>query len=229
MGSKIDTIKGRIKEAVGALTDSDNLKREGQRDQVVGKVREKAQRVAEKVKDDAPFTLGRTGGVTISRTGFTGDLGYELWTTPDQALALWDLLFEAGALYGIRAVGLAALNIARIEAGFIIANADFLPAGQAVRADRTRSPFEVGLAWMIDFDKGHFNGRRSLVREKSDGTSKWALVGLDIEGNVPAEHALIYHDRKRKVGHVTAAVWTRHETQPGAGSAGKALSRRAQR
>ena len=144
----------------------------------------------------------------MSRTGFTGDLGYELWTTPERALDLWDLLFEAGALYGIRAIGTTALNMARIEAGFIITNMDFVAAEQAMRAGRSRSPFEMGLDWMIDFDKGHFNGRRALLAEKTKGTSKWALVGLDIEGNVAADHSLVYHNKKREVGRVTAAIWS---------------------
>jgi aminomethyltransferase len=158
--------------------------------------------------EHAPFALPRSGGLTISRTGFTGDLGYELWTPGEYALELWDLLFDAGVLHGIRAVGSAALNMARLEAGFIVTNTDYVAAEQAVRADRTRSPFEIGLGWMIDFDKGHFNGRRSLLREKNEQTSTWALVGLDVEGNVPAEQALIYHDRKRPVGHVTGAIWS---------------------
>lgn len=155
---------------------------------------------------DVPF--GDAGKLTISRTGFTGDLGYELWTTPDRALELWDLLFEAGALYGIRPIGTTALNMARIEAGFIITNLDFISAEQAVRNDRARSPFEMGLDWMIDFDKGHFNGRRALLDEKARKTSKWALVGLDIDGNVSGEHALIYHDKRHEVGHITAAIWS---------------------
>ena len=159
-----------------------------------------------------PFQLAEfpfdAGILTISRTGFTGDLGYELWTTPDRALDLWDLLFEAGAIHGIRAIGTTALNMARIEAGFIITNMDFVAAEQAVRSGRARSPFEMGLDWMIDFDKGHFNGRRALLAEKTKGSSKWALVGLDIEGNVAAEHSLIYHNKKREVGHVTGAIWS---------------------
>jgi aminomethyltransferase len=61
---------------------------------------------------------------------------------------------------------------------------------------------------MVDFGKGHFNGRRALIAEKAKGTSAWALVGLDIEGNVPAEHALVFHDKKREVGHITAAAWS---------------------
>ncbi len=124
--------------------------------------------------------------LTISRTGFTGDLGYELWTTPDQALAMWDMLFEAGALFGIRAIGSTALNMARLEAGFIITNYDFTPADQALRADRVRSPFELGLDWMIDWEKGHFNGRRALLRERDQRLQNGRLWGLSLRATFPA-------------------------------------------
>ena len=158
-----------------------------------------------------PFRLTRARlagmDLTLSRTGFTGDLGYELWTTPDRALDLWDALVEAGSLHGLRPIGTNALNLARIEAGFIITGMDFVPADTALRADRARSPFELGLDWMIDWQKGHFTGRRALLAEKAEG-SRWSLVGLDIDGNVPAEHALIYHNKKREVGHITAAAWS---------------------
>jgi aminomethyltransferase len=91
-----------------------------------------------------PFRLTRTtlAGIelTVSRTGFTGDLGYELWTTPDRALDLWDALMAAGQLHGLRPIGSNPLNLARIEAGFIITGMDFVPADTAVRADRARSP-----------------------------------------------------------------------------------------
>ena len=120
-----------------------------------------------------PFRLTRAtlAGIelTVSRTGFTGDLGYELWTTPDRALELWDTLMAAGALHGLRPIGTNALNLARIEAGFIITGMDFVPADTAVRADRARSPFELGLDWMIDWQKGHFTGRRALLAEKRQG------------------------------------------------------------
>jgi aminomethyltransferase len=148
------------------------------------------------------------GTLIISRTGFTGDLGYELWTTPKHALALWDHLFEAGHLFGIRPIGSNALNTARIEAGFIITNLDFIPSHQAVREDRMRSPFEMGLEWLIDWEKGHFTGRRALIAERDGGTSKWALVGLDIAGNVSAQGSLLYHDRKHEAGFITAAAWS---------------------
>ena len=111
-------------------------------------------------------------------------------------------------LYGIRPIGTNALNLARIEAGFIITNMDFVPAHQAVREDRTRSPLEMGLDWMIDWDKGHFTGRRALLAERDKGTSKWALVGLDIEGNVSAEGSLLYHNKKTEAGFITAAAWS---------------------
>ena len=153
---------------------------------------------------DLPF---ESGNLRISRTGFTGDLGYELWCDPADALALWDGLMEAGAPWGIRPIGTHALDMARIEAGFIITNMDFIPADQALREDRVRSPFELALDWMIDWDKGHFNGRRALLAEKAKG-SRWALVGLDIEGNVSTEGSIIYHDKKHEVGHITAAVWS---------------------
>ena len=159
-----------------------------------------------------PFRMARFpfagGELMVSRTGFTGDLGYELWTTPDLALPLWDAIFAAGVLYGIRPIGSNALDLARIEAGFIITNMDFIPAHQAVREDRTRSPLEMGLGWMIDWDKGHFTGRRALLAERERGGAKWALVGLDIAGNASAGGSLLYHNRKTEAGFITAAAWS---------------------
>lgn len=164
------------------------------------------------VQDLRPFRIARfpfgDGGLLVSRTGFTGDLGYELWVAPGDALPLWDRLMAAGGPWGLRPVGSAALDVARIEAGFLTANVDFVPADQALREDRVRSPFELGLDWMLDFDRGHFNGRRTLLAERDGATSKWALVALDIDGNLAADHALIYHGRKREVGHVTSAAWS---------------------
>ena len=159
-----------------------------------------------------PFRLAafpfRTGEVMISRTGFTGDLGYELWISPDQALPLWDHLMQAGALYGLMPVGSEAVMLARLEAGFITTGMDFVPAQHAVREDRARSPFELGLDWMIAWEKGHFTGRRALVAERDGKTSKWALVGIDIPGNVSAEGAILYFDKRREAGFVTAACWS---------------------
>ena len=146
----------------------------------------------------------------VSRTGFTGDLGYELWISPEKAEALWDAVFEAGRITGIRAIGTDALNLARIEAGFIMAYDDFLPSTATVRSNRSRSPFELGLSWLVDFKKPVFNGRRALAEEKRNG-STWRFVKLDIEGNKPAHHAYIFAKQKRNkeaIGFVTSAAWS---------------------
>jgi len=164
---------------------------------------------SEKLKPFDIATFPHEGGeVTISRTGFTGDLGYELFVDAGRALSLWDRLFEAGKPFGIRAIGYAALNRARIEAGLIVANADFVAAEHALRADRARMPDEIGLDFMIDFKKGHFNGRRAIERARAAGGPAHILVGLEIEGNIPAEHALVFHRKTREVGLVTAAIWS---------------------
>lgn len=161
-----------------------------------------------------PFGLMHTdfqgAELTISRTGFTGDLGYELWTTPDKAEALWDALFEAGKLYGIRAIGSAALELSRIEAGFLAAYHEFLPADETVRTGRSRSPLELGLEWLVDFKKPNFNGRRALAEEKRSGPA-WRLVKLDIDGNKTAHNSYIFAKEKRnrgEIGFITSAAWS---------------------
>ncbi len=143
----------------------------------------------------------------VSRTGFTGDLGYELWVDPNDAEYLWDRLIADEALFGITAIGSAALEVARVEAGFIQANVEFFAGDLATRPGRLRSPFELGLGWLVDFDKGHFVGRRALLRERETG-SRYALVGLDIEGNKPAVDSFIYHGKDTQVGVVTSALWS---------------------
>ena len=145
----------------------------------------------------------------VSRTGFTGDLGYELWIDPAKAGSLWDALFAAGKHTGIRAIGTHALEHARIEAGYLAAYEDFLPANATVRTGRTRSPLELGLEWLVDFKKPNFNGRRALAEEKRNGSS-WRLVKLDIEGNKQADHSYIFADRKlrKNIGFITSAAWS---------------------
>lgn len=142
----------------------------------------------------------------ISRTGFTGDLGYELWIDPGKAELLWDEVFSTGEIYNIRPMGSEALTIARIEAGFIQAGADFVPALDAVRPGRTRSPFELGLGWLVHLDKPNFNGKRALALEKQNG-SRFRFAKLDIAGDKPAEHSFIYDSKGKEVGTVTSAVW----------------------
>ena len=127
----------------------------------------------------------------VSRTGFTGDLGYELWIAAEKAEALWDALFEAGKHHGIKAIGTAALEESRIEAGFIAAYIDFLPADVTVRSGRSRSPFELGLEWrQTHYDlanllrqSGDLPGaihhyRRTLEIDPGHGGAKRALESL---------------------------------------------------
>ncbi|MFI4890433.1 MAG: aminomethyltransferase family protein [Steroidobacterales bacterium] len=165
------------------------------------------------VENLKPFDIGRfnVGAValTVSRTGFTGDLGYELWMAPDFAESMWDALMAAGRTWGIRPIGSQALNMARIEAGFIAPNADFVSAEHTILTGRDRSPLEMGLAWLVEFDKGHFNGRRALLEERQRGPRR-QLVGLDIAGNKPARDSLLYAKTtaQREVGSVTSAMWS---------------------
>jgi aminomethyltransferase len=162
------------------------------------------------IDDLKPFGIARFpfngGELLVSRTGYTGDLGYELWIDPEGALPLWDALFEAGREYMIRPIGSEALGIARIEAGFIMAWQDFVPSEQVVRNGRARSPFELGLGWLVDFDKGHFTGRSALLKERERG-SRFRFVVLDVDGNKPAEHSFILDRHGKVVGHVTSAAW----------------------
>jgi len=151
-----------------------------------------------------PFGSSR---LMVSRTGFTGDLGYELWIEPDQAEALWDRLFEAGELHGIQAMGDEALQMLRVEAGFIQARHEFMPAHATVRTGHTRSPFELGLGWLVDFSKPVFNGRRALLEQKKHG-HRYNLVRLDIDGNKPARDSYVFTTKNKKVGTVTSAHWS---------------------
>jgi aminomethyltransferase len=162
------------------------------------------------------LTLTRCAGAAavripllVSRTGFTGDLGYELWMQPADAEAVWDALMEVGRSRAVRPVGSKALNLARIEAGFVLPNVDFVSAAHTLYLGTERSPLELGLAWLVDFGKGHFTGRRALLAEAARAPSR-QLVGLDIDGTKPAHNALLYAERsgRREAGSVTSAAWS---------------------
>ncbi len=118
--------------------------------------------------------------VTISRTGYTGDLGYEIWMDNKDALAVWDALMEAGADYGITPVGILAMDIARVEAGLFMLDVDYISTTHAWIEAQKSSPFELGLDWTVALDKpGYFVGRRALEREQREG-SRWKLMGLEV-------------------------------------------------
>lgn len=115
----------------------------------------------------------------ISRTGYTGDLGYELWIPPEHALEIWDGLMHHGSAYGITPTGLVALDMARIEAGLPLIEEDFNSSRYALTEAQKSSPFELGLGWTVDFDKGPFIGRKALLAERERGP-RWHFVGLEV-------------------------------------------------
>lgn len=117
--------------------------------------------------------------VWISRTGYTGDLGYEVWVERAQALPIWDALMSAGAPYGIEPAGLDALDVARIEAGFILLGIDYYSAPKVVLESRKSTPHELGFGWMVDLERGNFVGRDAIAAEMKRG-SAWHLVGLEV-------------------------------------------------
>lgn len=145
----------------------------------------------------------------VSRTGFTGDLGYELWIEPSLALHLWDELYAAGEDFGIQPYGEEATNMARLEAGFIMPHMEFNEALKTVHFEHDQTPFELNLGWLVDFDKPHFNGRSALLKEKEAGP-KYTLTRLDIEGNKPAGHCWLYGNKRctKRIGYVTSSMWS---------------------
>ena len=117
--------------------------------------------------------------VEVSRTGYTGDLGFELWVKRDHAVGLWDVLMEQGKAHGLQAAGMLALDVARIEAGLMLIDVDYVPAKKALIESQTSSPYELDLAWAVNLDKEQFVGRQALAAEKARGP-QWQFVGIEI-------------------------------------------------
>ena len=154
---------------------------------------------------DLPF-FGRAdvtiGGVpvSISRTGYSGDLGYELWIPFEQALPVWDALIKAGENYTLRVAGMEALDVARLEAGLIMAGVDYHSGRTARHPSLAVSPYEIGMDRLVDLDKPAFIGKRALIDEVAAGGPANRLVGLELDLNVfedayldlgyPIEHPL---------------------------------------
>lgn len=118
--------------------------------------------------------------VTISRTGYTGDLGYEIWLPAEFALPVWDALMAAGVDFGLTPAGMLALDVARVEAGLILIETDYTAAHHVLIESQKSSPFELGLGWAVDLEKEHFNGKQALAAEKARG-SEWMLAGLEVD------------------------------------------------
>jgi aminomethyltransferase len=163
--------------------------------------------------------------VTISRTGYTGDLGYEVWVDAAQAVPLWDALIDTGSPYGITPAGMLALDVARIEAGLLLIEVDYFSSKHALIEAQKSSPFELGLGWTVALDKERFNGKAALAAEKQRGPA-WQFTGLAVEwdslerlyaavGLPPRLPTVawrtsvpIYGDGGRQVGYATSGGWS---------------------
>ena len=116
----------------------------------------------------------------ISRTGYTGDLGYEVFVDPHAAVSLWDSIMELSGQHQLLPAGTVALDLARLEGGLLLIDVDFVSAFQTTFAIQKTSPYELGLDWMVDLDKGFFVGQDALRRERKNG-SRWKTVGLELD------------------------------------------------
>jgi glycine cleavage system T protein (aminomethyltransferase) len=127
-------------------------------------------------------TPGKIDGVPveISRTGYTGDLGYEIWVAADKAVKVWDALVESGGAFDVKPTGMLALDVARIEAGLLLIDIDFNSSKKALIEEQKYSPFEMGLGRLVHLDKNRFIGQRALVEEKKRGPAR-QIVGLEID------------------------------------------------
>jgi len=165
--------------------------------------------------------------VDISRTGYTGDLGYEVWVDGKDAVEVWDAFVRAGADYGARPAGMLALDVARIEAGLILIEVDFESVRRALIPEQSFSPFELGiLGRFVDFEKqAEFVGRRALEREQERGGPPRRLVGVELDwepleelyrakGLTPTVEPAASRDpvplyvRRRQVGKATSTTWS---------------------
>jgi aminomethyltransferase len=171
-------------------------------------------------------TSGTIAGVhvDISRTGYTGDLGYEIWMPAESALTVWDALLHGGKPYDIKPAGMLALDVARVEAGLLLIDVDFNSSKKALIESQKYTPFEMGLGRLVQLDKAPFVGRQALVEEQRTGP-KQTIVGLEVDwtevetiydalGLAPVAPAtasrvhvpVLYHGRQ--VGKATTTTWS---------------------
>jgi aminomethyltransferase len=130
------------------------------------------------------LTHGKIAGVPvdISRTGYTGDLGYEIWMPWKDALRVWDKIVSEGEVFDVHPAGMIALDVARIEAGLILIDVDYTSSKKALIDSQKYSPWEIGLGKLVDLKKDNFVGRKALAEEAKKGPQR-ALVGLEIDWN----------------------------------------------
>jgi len=162
--------------------------------------------------------------VEISRTGYTGDLGYEIWVPAEHAVKVWDALIDAGGAFDIHPAGMLALDVARIEAGLLLIDVDFNSSKKALIEDQKYSPFELGLGRLVSLDKNRFVGQAALIAESKRGSAR-EIVGLEIDwpqverlyeavGLPPAispiasRVAVPVFSEGRQVGKATSSTWS---------------------
>ncbi len=160
--------------------------------------------------------------IDVSRTGYTGDLGYELWIPAEAAGEVWDALLEAGQEHALRPVGIRAMDVARVEAGLVLIEVDYTSARAAMTADHEYSPFEIGMGRLVNFRKRGFVGRRALEAEQNAGGPRRRLVGLNVDWEgIEAEFAR--HDLPPEV-HATVNREPIPLVSRGRGQVGRATS-----
>ena len=171
-------------------------------------------------------TTGKIAGVPveISRTGYTGDLGYEIWIPSQEAVRVWDALIDAGRAFDIHPAGMLALDVARIEAGLLLIDVDFNSSKKALIGAQKYSPFEMGLGRLVNLDKGRFVGQAALMEEQKRGHPR-EIVGLEIDWTaverlheelglppavspVASRVAVPVYNNGAQTGKATSATWS---------------------
>jgi aminomethyltransferase len=164
--------------------------------------------------------------IDVSRTGYTGDLGYELWIPAEAATDVWDAVAAAGVAHGARPAGMLALDVVRLEAGLILLEVDYTSSRHALSPEQVYSPFEIGLGRLVSFDKGEYVGKRALAAEQRVGGPPRRLVGLVLDWSgieaAYAEHGLppgisaavdrspvpVFAAGRGRIGRVTSHGWS---------------------
>jgi glycine cleavage system T protein (aminomethyltransferase) len=163
--------------------------------------------------------------IDVTRTGYTGDLGYELWVDAAQAAALWDALLAAGEDHGLRPCGIRAMDVARVEAGLVLIEVDYTSARTALTPEHEYTPDEIGLGRLVNFDKGDFVGRRALEHERAAAVPRRRLAGIELDwegieaafarhGLAPAVEATVNREATPilyaggQVGRATSTCWS---------------------
>ncbi len=162
---------------------------------------------------------------TVTRTGYTGDLGYEVWVSNENAVPLWEALTAAGKTYGLEPAGLDALDVCRVEAGFIMNGVDYYSANHCLIESRKSTPYETGLGWTVNLDRDPFIGQAALRAEKANGVAR-RFVGLEIDWdavqelfarhNLPPEICTsawrspvpVYSTSGSQIGQATSGSWS---------------------